>query len=60
MVVVARPDLAVLYMTGCTRNAIVHNGILDPGVRLLSKPFTLDDLNRELRAVIGTGTRRRA
>ena len=29
----ARPDLVVLYMTGYTRNAIVHNGTLDPGVR---------------------------
>jgi hypothetical protein len=46
------PDLIVLYMTGYTRNAIVHNGILDPGVRLLSKPFTIEDLNRELRAAM--------
>ncbi len=37
-------------MTGYTRNSIVHNGMLDPGIRLLSKPFTIDDLNRELRA----------
>jgi CheY-like chemotaxis protein len=45
-----RPGLAVIYMTGYTRNSIVHNGMLDPGIRLLSKPFTIDDLNRELRA----------
>jgi DNA-binding NtrC family response regulator len=47
-----RPDLVVLYMTGYTRNSIVHNGTLDPGVRLLSKPFTVDDLKRELRAAL--------
>jgi signal transduction histidine kinase/CheY-like chemotaxis protein len=47
-----RPDLVVLYMTGYTRNSIVHNGTLDAGVRLLSKPFTVDDLNRELRAAL--------
>ena len=49
-----RPDLKVLFMTGYTRNAIVHNGRLDEGVALITKPFTLDDLARELRAVLGT------
>jgi len=48
----ARPDLAVLSMTGYTRNAIVHNGTLDPGVRLLNKPFTIEELSRELRAIL--------
>jgi signal transduction histidine kinase/ActR/RegA family two-component response regulator len=44
-----RPDLRVIYMTGYTPNAIVHNGMLDKGTRLLTKPFTLDQLERELR-----------
>ena len=48
-----RPDLIVLYMTSYTRNAIFHNSTLDLGVRLISKPFTIDDLNRELRAANG-------
>jgi DNA-binding NtrC family response regulator len=47
-----RPGLVVLYMTGYTRNAIVHNGTLDPGVRLLSKPFTIEELGRELHAIV--------
>ncbi len=47
-----RPDLRVLYMTGYTRNAIVHNGMLDAGTRLLTKPFTVDELGRELRAIL--------
>lgn len=46
------PDLIVLFMTGYTRNAIVHNGMLDAGVRLISKPFTIEQLGRELRGAI--------
>ena len=47
-----RPALNVLYMTGYTRNAIVHNGVLDTGVRLLLKPFTIDQLEREMRSIL--------
>jgi len=47
-----RPDLAVVYMTGYTRNAIVHNGALDAGTRLLTKPFTVEQLERELRLAL--------
>jgi CheY-like chemotaxis protein len=47
-----RPNLKVIYMTGYTRNAIGHNGALDPGVRLLPKPFTVADLQRELTAAL--------
>ena len=46
-----RPGLKVLYMTGYTRNAIVHNGVLDAGTHLLTKPFTVDQLDRALRGV---------
>ncbi len=38
------PGLKVLYTTGFTRNAVVHNGILDPGVKFLAKPFNLEQL----------------
>jgi hypothetical protein len=48
-----RPDLQVAYMSGYTRNAIVHNGVVDPGARLLIRPFTLDQLERERREAIG-------
>ena len=47
-----RPKLKVLYTTGYTRNAIVHNGALDPGVQLITKPFTFDDLAIKLRKVL--------
>jgi CheY-like chemotaxis protein len=39
-----RPDLKVLYTTGYARNAIVHDGRLDPGVLLITKPFTYAEL----------------
>ncbi|MFO1059823.1 MAG: ATP-binding protein [Dongiaceae bacterium] len=50
-----RPGLPVLFMTGYARNAIVHNGMLDPGVQLLTKPFTAEGLARKLRETIDKG-----
>ncbi len=47
-----RPGLKVLYTTGYTRNAIVHNGRLDPGVQLISKPFTYAELAQTVRRVL--------
>jgi CheY-like chemotaxis protein len=35
-----RPDLKVLFTSGYARNAIVHDGRLDPGILLITKPFT--------------------
>ncbi len=49
---IERPDLKVLYTTGYTRNAIVHNGTLDAGVAFLAKPFTLDQLAHKVRQVL--------
>jgi signal transduction histidine kinase len=46
------PELKVLYTSGYTRNAIVHNGVVDPDVQLISKPFTLDQLARKVRSVM--------
>ena len=47
-----KPQLKVLYTTGYTRNAIVHNGMLDPGIALLAKPFALHDLAVKVRKVL--------
>ncbi len=47
-----RPGLRVLYTTGYTPNAIVHNGVVDAGVDLLTKPFSFDQLARKLRLVL--------
>ncbi|HVJ41827.1 MAG TPA: ATP-binding protein [Dongiaceae bacterium] len=47
-----RPELKVLFTTGYTRNAVVHNGILDAGVRMLGKPFSVEQLARSIREAL--------
>lgn len=47
-----QPDLEVLFTSGYTENAIVHEGRLDPGVHLLSKPHRREELARKLRHLL--------
>ncbi len=47
-----RPDLKVLFTTGYARNAIVHDGRLDPGVELITKPFSQATLAEKLRNIL--------
>ncbi|PBC07253.1 histidine kinase [Mesorhizobium sp. WSM3859] len=42
-------SLKVVFMTGFTRNAVVHNGVLDNDVHFIAKPFTLEQLAAKLR-----------
>jgi CheY-like chemotaxis protein len=49
-----RPDLKVLFTTGYARNAIVHDGRLDPGVALITKPFTYSALAAKLSDMLDT------
>jgi CheY-like chemotaxis protein len=46
------PTLRVLYTSGYTENAIVHHGQLDPGVEMLSKPYSREELGAKLRRVL--------
>lgn len=50
----ANPKLKVLFMTGYSRNAIVHQGRLDPGVALLQKPLNRTMLSTKIREVLDT------
>ncbi|BDT58959.1 hypothetical protein MasN3_24530 [Massilia varians] len=47
-----RPGLPVLFTTGYTRNAVVHKGVLEAGVQLIGKPFTLEQLAPRVRALL--------
>jgi len=50
--VAKRPGLKVLFMTGYSRNAIVHNGRLDQGVNMIQKPFSQAALAAKLRNLL--------
>jgi DNA-binding response OmpR family regulator len=50
-----RPTLKVLFMTGYARNAIVHNGRLDAGIHLITKPFSFQELATQVRARLDLG-----
>ena len=42
----------VLFMSGHAEGAILRKGQLDPGARLIAKPFALEDLASEVRAAL--------
>ena len=51
------PKLKVLFTSGYTENAIVHNGRLDRGVELLSKPYSREQLAAKIRRVLDSAPR---
>jgi two-component system cell cycle sensor histidine kinase/response regulator CckA len=47
-----RPALKVIDMSGYTEEAIVHHGVLVPGIAFLHKPFTSETLGRKIREAL--------
>jgi CheY-like chemotaxis protein len=47
-----RPSLKVIYMSGYTNEAILHHGVLEPGIVLLQKPFSSESLRQKVREVL--------
>jgi len=50
----SHPQTRVLFLSGYTEDAIVHQGALEPGTAFLQKPFTLQILSRKVREVLRT------
>jgi len=46
-----RPGLPVVFVSGYSENVILRRGVIEPGVRLVRKPFTSDELDTVLRQV---------
>ncbi|WP_404712306.1 PAS domain-containing protein [Sphingomonas sp. MMS24-J13] len=47
-----RPDLKVLFLTGYAHNAAVGNGLLEPGMDIITKPFAIEKLANRIRSII--------
>lgn len=47
-----RPELPVVFTTGYSRNAVIHNGVLDEGIIFVQKPAALGDLARKVRMAL--------
>src|SRR5258708_7673488 len=47
-----RPGLKVLFMTGYAESAAISQGFLQAGMQMITKPFELDILARQIRAII--------
>jgi FixJ family two-component response regulator len=47
-----QPDLRVLYMSGYTDDIVARHGVLEPGLRLLQKPFGEAALTRAVREAL--------
>ena len=48
----SRPNLKILFITGYAENAVIGNGHLEPGMQVLTKPFTLDTLSQKVQELL--------
>jgi two-component system, cell cycle sensor histidine kinase and response regulator CckA len=53
--IVVRPGLRVLFVSGYSSDIVVRPGVLNPEVRFLQKPFTLSDLDSRIDELLGSG-----
>ena len=49
-----RPELVTLFMSGYTANVVVHRGVVEEGIELLQKPFSIRDLAAKVREMLDT------
>jgi signal transduction histidine kinase/CheY-like chemotaxis protein len=49
---VSRPELKILFVTGYAHNAAVGNGLLEPGMEIITKPFTIEKLASRVRMIV--------
>jgi two-component system, cell cycle sensor histidine kinase and response regulator CckA len=47
------PETRVVFMSGYTANVIAHHGVLDKGIHFIQKPFSMADIARMVRDVLG-------
>ncbi|WP_347556574.1 ATP-binding protein [Robbsia sp. KACC 23696] len=52
-----RPDLQVLFITGYAENSVIGNGHLEPGMQVMTKPFTVEALAARIREMVGTSAK---
>ena len=50
--ILVRPGLKVLFLSGYTENTVVHHGVLEPGVDFLPKPFSREVMGKKIREVL--------
>ncbi|GAC1575120.1 MAG: hypothetical protein NVS3B5_05900 [Sphingomicrobium sp.] len=53
---IARPDVKVTFITGYAENAAVGNGLLDPGMEVVTKPFAVSAMSLKVRDMLDRGS----